>query len=165
MNLFEKGIVEIRASFLGKGLFATQNIPSGTFVCKITGTFLSFKETLLLGEKESHTLQVGMDEYILCSPPFLFSNHSCNPNCAVNANLEFFTLREIKENEELLWDYSTSMFERHWTMQCFCGSENCRYIIRDFDYLSTELQTKYLQMNIVFPFIVKQLFQNFAKGA
>ena len=149
--------IEIRDSQFGKGLFATQNIPSGTAVCSIKGQYISFKETLLLGDRESHCIQIGINEYIFCEPPFLYSNHSCNPNCGINANLELFALRNIPEGEELFWDYSTSMLERHWTMKCFCGSENCRKLVNDFDLLPLELQEKYLRMNIVLPFIIDEL--------
>ena len=149
--------IETKNSKFGKGLFAAQNISSGTTLCSIKGQRISFKKTLLLGERESHCIQIGSHEYILCEPPFLYSNHSCNPNCAINSNLELFALRDIVVGEELFWDYSTSMLERHWTMNCLCGSKNCRKLITDFDLLPLELQEEYLRMNIVLPFIVDEL--------
>jgi uncharacterized protein len=149
--------IEIRDSKFGKGLFATQNIPFGTAISSIKGQHISFKQTLLLGEKESHCIQIGVNEYIFCEPPFLYSNHSCNPNCGISANLELFALTNLTTDQELFWDYSTSMLERHWTMNCFCGSERCRKIISDFDLLPLQLQEKYLRMNIVLPFIIDEL--------
>src|SRR5436190_23529877 len=128
-------IVEVRASRFGKGLFAVKKIPAYSISCKATGVSLDLKQTLTLKERESYCLQVDFDKYILCEPPFLYSNHSCEPNCGVNANLELFTLKDILPGEELLWDYSTSMFERHWTMRCGCGALTCRHIIQDFDLL------------------------------
>ena len=59
--------------------------------------------------------------------------------------------------EELFWDYSTSMLERHWTMICNCGNQNCRKIITDFDLLPNALQGEYIKMNIVLPFILNEL--------
>ena len=103
----------IRDSKFGKGLFATKDIEPGTVLCKATGKEINFEQTVLLKKEESHTLQTDFDKYILCDPPFLYSNHSCNPNCAINAGLELFTLKKIKAGEELVWDYSTSMLERH----------------------------------------------------
>jgi hypothetical protein len=149
--------IEVKYSEFGKGLFATRNIPISTSVCSIKGQHISFKETLLLGEKESHCIQIRINEYIFCEPPFLYSNHSCTPNCGINANLELFTLTDINIGEELFWDYSTSMLERHWTMNCSCGSKNCRKLITDFDLLPLELQEDYLRMNIVLPFIIDEL--------
>ena len=157
MNKPVDNLFEIRPSRFGKGLFATRSISADTVICKATGRLLTFAETLRLGEHESHCLQIDVDKYILCDPPFLYSNHSCEPNCALNANLELFSVREIRPNEELVWDYSTSMYERHWTMQCFCGSKNCRGLINDFDLLPRDIQMSYLQRNMVLPFIVCQL--------
>jgi hypothetical protein len=76
-----------------------------------------------------------------------------------------FALKEINKGEELFWDYSTSMMERHWTMRCACGEKNCRKIITDFDLLPTELQLQYLRMNIVFPFIAHFIKYQRAKTA
>ena len=160
-------LLEIRPSKFGKGLFALTNICEGTILCRVSGKELEmdFAATLALQNKESHALQIDFDRYILCDPPFLYSNHSCNPNCAVNTKLEMFALRDIMEGEELTWDYSTSMLERHWTIKCSCNEPECRKIIADFDLLPQTLQAKYLQMNIVLPFIVTFLHQQLAKSA
>ncbi|HWJ25958.1 MAG TPA: SET domain-containing protein [Flavisolibacter sp.] len=161
-----KDVIEIRESKFGKGLFATKKIPAGSVVCKIPlGTELNFQNSLQLKDRESHALQIDFDRYILCVPPFLYSNHSCNPNCGVNTNFEMVTLRDVREDEELFWDYSTSMLERHWTLSCACGEKNCRKIITDFDLLPQKLQNKYLDLNIVLPFIVHFVQQQLAKSA
>lgn len=156
---------EIRESKFGKGLFAKHDIRQGSVICKITGEELNFKQTLLLDDRESHTIQIDFDKYLLCDPPFLYSNHSCNPNCGINNKLELFSLREIKAGEELFWDYSTSMLERHWTMKCACGEKNCRETISDFDLLPCDVQTKYLRMSIVLPFIIQFIHYQRAKSA
>jgi hypothetical protein len=154
--------VEINLSKFGKGLFASEDISEGTPVCSVKGQSISFKETVLLGDRESHALQVHLDKYILCEPPFLYSNHSCEPNCGLNSDLELFTLRHVKKGEELFWDYSTSMLERHWTMNCKCGSLRCRTTILDFDLLPVYQQQYYIKLNIVLPFIVNYLTYNVA---
>jgi hypothetical protein len=161
----ESDSIEIKDSKFGKGLFAKKEIEPGTILCKAAGRQLNFQDTTLLKQKESHALQIDFDRYILCEPPFLYSNHSCNPNCGVNNNLELFTLRKIVEGEELFWDYSTSMLERHWTMHCYCGETNCRKIIRDFDLLPKYLQQKYLTLRIALPFIAHFINYERAKSA
>ena len=157
MDYPEDSKIEIRTSRFGRGLFAKQIIPAFSLLCKATGQLLSFSETLQLADKESHCLQIDIDKYILCESPFLYSNHSCDPNCALNENLELVSIREIKKDEELVWDYSTSMYERHWTMQCQCGAARCRKIISDFDLLPEDIQIEYLKRKMVLPFIVCQL--------
>ena len=150
-------LIEIRPSRFGRGLFSLVDIPASTIVCTVEGEVLNFTQTLHLGERESHSLQVDTDKYILCIPPFLYSNHSCEPNCGLNSDLQLFALEDIPKGAELFWDYSTSMYERSWTMKCFCGSKNCRKVVRDFDLIPEVIQRKYLDMNIVLPFIVEQL--------
>jgi len=150
-------LVEVRPSKFGKGLFALKDILPGVPLCNINGKLISFRETLLLGDNESHALQIGVDKYILCEPPFLFTNHSCKPNSAINNNYELFSLKEIKAGQEIFWDYSTSMLERHWTLNCNCSNYNCREIITDFDLLPKQLQTEYIKTNIVLPFIIDEL--------
>lgn len=125
----------IRKSKFGKGLFATKDLDAGTVLCNVTGPVLSFEQTIQLHKRESHCLQIEQDQYILCDPPFLYSNHSCAPNCGLNAHLQLVALCDLKKGEELFWDYSTSMLERHWTMKCSCGSPQCRGLITDFDLL------------------------------
>jgi uncharacterized protein len=159
-----KGIA-IKSSRFGKGLFAVKNLSAGTLVCTISGKELSFSDTLALREKESHAIQIDFEKYFLCEPPFLYSNHSCAPNCAINTSLEFITIRDVRKGEELLWDYSTSMLERHWTMSCACGERNCRKIITDFDLLPQTLQDEYLQRHIVMPFIYEYSAQRLKKTA
>jgi len=154
--------LDIRKSKFGKGLFATKNITANTILCSVSGPQLTFKQSIELGDNESHSLQIDWDKYILCDAPFLYSNHSCEPNCALNAQLQLYALCDIKKDEELFWDYSTSMLERHWTMQCACGSQACRKIITDFDLLPEELQLCYIEREMVLPFIVSQL-QTFSK--
>lgn len=149
-------MITVGKSYFGKGLFATSNIAAGTVLIKIKGTKLKFRQTTILGNKESYPLQIETDEYILCDP-FTFCNHSCVPNCGINADLEFYALRKIKKGEELAWDYSTSMLERHWEMRCKCGSVSCRKIIKDFDKLPQKIQYRYLNMEIVLPYIVRFL--------
>jgi hypothetical protein len=157
-------LLEIRSSKFGKGLFAKNDIEAGIVLCKIKGREMSFAQTLQLKE-ESHGLQVDFDKYILCEPPFLYSNHSCNPNCGINARMELFALKSIQKDEELFWDYSTSMLERHWTMNCKCGEKNCRRVVTDFDLLPSAIQQFYLKKQAVLPFIIVLLNQQLARTA
>jgi uncharacterized protein len=150
-------LVGVGRSRFGNGIFAKQHLPKGTQLFKITGRILNAEETVALGENECYTLQVDMDKYLLAGEPFLMSNHSCDPNCGIRPNLTFVTIKDVKKGEELLWDYSTSMLERRWTMQCECGAAGCREVIRDFDQIPTALQLRYLSQKIVLPFICRYI--------
>ena len=150
--------VLVKDSKHGQGIFTTIDLPKKSVILKISGKPLTFEETLKLGNDECYTMQTGINKYIIPDHPFHLSNHSCQPNCGINRKMEFISLRDIKAGEELLWDYSTSMMERHWTMQCDCGSTECRNIIRDFDMLPIHIQERYLHLKIVLPFIVEELY-------
>lgn len=152
-----EGLITVKESKFGKGIFATRNISQGSIIVAIKGQKLNFSDSLDLGDRESYCLQVGLDKYIIPEPPFLYSNHSCDPNSGINIKLELFALRSIEEDEELLWDYSSSMLERHWTMHCHCGSPSCRQVITDFDLLPVDTQERYRRLGIVLPFIIHHL--------
>jgi hypothetical protein len=143
----------VNTSRFGKGLFTQQDISAGQTILKIKGRKLSFNETLTLGEKECYCLQTGFQQYIIPDYPFYYSNHSCHPNCGITRSLELISLVPISQGEELVWDYSTSMLERNWTMECQCGSPFCRGLITDFDLLPPSVQRKYLEEEIVLSFI------------
>ena len=150
--------VSVKKSVHGKGIFTNTDLSKNDIILKITGPALNFEQTLDLGHDECYCLQVGIDKYIIPDYPFYLSNHSCDPNCGINENMELFALKPISSGEELRWDYSTSMLERHWVMECKCCADSCRHKIKDFDLLPVELQDKYLNLGIVMPFIVESLF-------
>ena len=149
-------LIIVRESEFGHGVFASRDIKMGTNLLQVTGKEINFRQTTFLKE-ESFALQVDFDRYIVMETPIAFCNHSCRPNCFVSCNLVLTALENIKAGEELFWDYSTSMLERHWTMKCNCGFEECRKMVTDFDLLPSSIQLHYLQMEIVFPYIVKFL--------
>lgn len=150
-------LVRIEDTQKGKGLFANVALKQGTVVTNVHGEHITFEDTTKLGENESFCVQITLKDYVVPAPPFYYANHSCNPNCGLNDKLELITIRAIQANEEINWDYSTSMLERHWVMKCECGAQNCRGVVNDFDLLPKDVQQNYLQKGIVLPFIVEHL--------
>ena len=145
--------LDIQQTEHGKAVKAKHNLAKDTVLVNISGPTMNYWETLAMGKKESYCLQVEKDSYIRPAYPFYLFNHSCNPNCGINASLQLITTRDIVSGEELTWDYSTSMLERGWTLNCSCGDPACRKVIRDFDLLPKQLQQYYLDKGIVLPFI------------
>jgi len=160
MKLESAPDVVIKETERGKGLFAPAAIAAGTviFSVDVNRNRLAFDETKELDDRESYALQIGLSEYVLLKPPLVYANHSCQPNCGFNAAYAFFALRDIAAGEELVWDYSTSMFEHNWNMKCQCGSALCRKIVRDFNLLPSKLQQEYLRLGIVLPYIVEAVY-------
>ncbi|MDB9333950.1 hypothetical protein, partial [Nodularia spumigena] len=73
----------------------------------------------------------------------------------VNSNI-LIALNDIAQDEEIFYDYSTTMSEKLWTMKCSCGSSICRGVVKDFHYLPTDIKAKYLNLGIVQKFIVRE---------
>lgn len=147
----------IADSELGFGAFANREIRKGEHIYTFTGEPVTYEESLNLGAEECYALQIGARNYIQLEAPGKFINHSCEPNAGLMAGFELMAIRDIHFNEQIVYDYSTTMLERHWEMRCKCGSFSCRHIIRDFDLLPETLQKEYIQLRIVQPFILQAL--------
>lgn len=66
-------------------------------------------------------------------------------------------LRPIRRAEEIRFDYSTTMLERHETMDCRCGASSCRKVVGDFDELPLALQREYRNRGIVQGYICQAI--------
>lgn len=72
----------------------------------------------------------------------LYTNHSCDPNIAIQGQIVFVAMRDIAANEELTHDWATTD-DLDYVMDCNCGSSNCRRTVTGKDWLKKELQEKY----------------------
>lgn len=61
-----------------------------------------------------------------------FINHSCDPNCVTRkwtvlgeTSVGIFARKDIKEDEELSFDYQFDTFKTPYT-RCYCGTANCK---------------------------------------
>ncbi|RYR47816.1 hypothetical protein Ahy_A07g033778 [Arachis hypogaea] len=75
-----------------------------------------------------------------------FINHSCDPNCRtekwmVNGEIciGLFALRDIKQDEEVTFDYNYVRVFGAAAKKCYCGSINCRGYIGGGDPLNSDL--------------------------
>ena len=144
---------------------AKKDLPADTLLCRFWGPLISYSDTKTLNQKESYALQVSPDAYRLLDPPYRYFNHSCEPNCGLNPALDLVVIKPVREGEELCWDYSTSMLERDWNMECRCGKAQCRKVIGDFDRLPPSLQEFYISLNIVQAYILKALSHKVRKAS
>jgi SET domain-containing protein len=130
-------VLEIRpAGAKGRGVFARQPIAAGQRILALGGRLLMTDQLT----DDLLALQVG-DDLWLCSDGSLLDdmiNHSCDPNAGfVGGEPVLFALRDIAAGEEIGWDYSTSIAEAGWSMDCRCGSTRCRDVVRPWGELST----------------------------
>lgn len=154
MNL---STVAVGLSAFGRGLFASQPFQPGQTVLSFTGPVLDHAEVLALGDDQAFALQIGPDAYLDTMPPGRYTNHSCDPNAGIVRDRVLIALRPILTGQEIQFDYSTTMSEDHWTMECRCGHPSCRRVILDFHHLPPITQNRYLQLGIVQRFIVSEV--------
>ena len=125
-------MLEVRmTSNMGQGVFATAPIAAGMTLVPCGGWLATTAEL----DDDWHAMQVGPDLWLCSSGDNLddYINHSCEPNAAfVNGEPVLIALRDIAPGEQITWDYSTSLAEAGWTLECLCGSASCRSIVRSW---------------------------------
>ncbi len=154
-------ILELREVVRGKGVFARQDIAPGELIVEFTGDTFTRDEYLRQVDMDNcHFLQIGEDVFLGPSGKIDdYFNHSCDPNAGVKerrGRIELVAVSDIAPGEEITFDYSTTMDEDFWEMECRCGSPGCRGLVRDFRHLPEPLKRRYLDHGIVLPFIAKK---------
>lgn len=140
----------VRASPIhGQGLFATHAIAAGEIVAVKGGYILATHEwESLEPQLGSAEIQIA-DEFFIAptqqeqrAGSMLYTNHSCDPNIAIQGQIVFVAMREIVPGEELTHDWATTD-DLDYVLQCNCGSGNCRGTVTGKDWQKPELQAKY----------------------
>lgn len=147
--------IRVGMTSVGRGVFAARDFVAGEHVLTFHGALVEGEE----GRELSDTVQIGADSYVDPIPPVKFVNHHCEPNTGLRNGVELHALRAIPEGEEIRFDYSTCMGESFWTMECRCGSADCRGLITDFALLPEVLRLKYSRLGIVQPFLLEPVLK------
>ena len=134
--------IYVADSDLGKGVYAKVHIKRWETLFYLTGRLITFQEAVTIPQGE-YSVQIGIDRYVDPWSPARYLNHSCAPNVGFRDELRVVALRPISPGEEVRFDYSTTMLERAWEMDCSCGSFQCRKKIQDFDLLPLAQQVQY----------------------
>lgn len=141
---------EVRQSPIhGQGLFAREPIAQNEIVAVKGGYILSQQQWAeiepVLGSAE---IQIADDLFIAPvqkdhrEGAMLYTNHSCDPNIAIQGQVVLVAMRDIAANEELTHDWAT-MDDLDYEIRCNCGSSNCRGTITGKDWMKKDLQEKY----------------------
>ena len=136
-------------------------IPAGGHIIRITGPLLRYAQTT----PQTYALQCGPDLYLGASGSFDdYINHSCDPNAGVRIEgdatrpetirVDFYAVRDIAADEEIVFDYSTIMAEDDFEFDCRCGSATCRGRIRDGKHLPEKVWERYVGMGIVAAYVI-----------
>lgn len=156
---FSGNLLYVAFGDLGLGVFARSRILRGTIIHTFSGPRITFAQVLAKGDRQCWPLQVapahspGAYVDLDNDAPGCFVNHSCDPNAAIINDFNLVAIKDIDRDIEVRFDYSTTMLERWFEMECRCKSANCRRIVRDFDTLPIPSQQYYLREGILSSFI------------
>ena len=141
---------EVKISAIeGRGLFAKTAFAAGEIVAVKGGYVLDGRAWRAL-EKELGPAEIQIAEDLFVAPvrqeeregAMLYTNHSCDPNIAIQGQIVFVAMRDIAPGEELTHDWATTD-DGDDTMTCRCGSPRCRGTITGKDWMRKDLQEKY----------------------
>jgi hypothetical protein len=141
---------EVRASPIdGRGLFAAAPIARGEIVAVKGGYVLTRAEWQGL-EAELGAAEIQLTDDLVIAPAgpderdgaMLYTNHSCEPNIAIQGQIVFVAMRDIAADEELTHDWATTD-DGDYVMTCHCGRRGCRGTITGRDWQRRDLQRKY----------------------
>ncbi len=116
---------------VGKGLFATEVIPKGTFIIEYTGKKIPTKiadelDTRYLFELDDEWTIDGEDE----SNTARYINHSCDPNAEAEIEDDKILISAIKDipaGEEITFDYGQEYFDEFIKpVGCKCAAKKHR---------------------------------------
>lgn len=145
------------------GVFTTTSIPANVPILEFNGDLFT-RETLQ--HEMGRVMQISHNSFLGPSGDFDdYINHSCNPNCAVKIvgrRTILFSLYLIPADTELTWDYSTTSTDtpEQWSMECKCGSHNCRKMISGFHSLDEKTKADLLKKNMIPMFITNPIFKS-----
>jgi hypothetical protein len=141
---------EVRPSPIhGQGLFAREAIAAGEIVTVKGGHVLTGAQWAAL-EPELGPAEVQIAEDLFIAPAgraeregsMMYTNHSCEPNIALQGQIVFVAMRDVAAGEELTHDWATTD-DGTYEMACRCGAPRCRGIITGKDWMKRELRAKY----------------------
>ena len=141
---------EVRPSSIhGHGLFARAAIAEGEIVAVKGGHVLTRPQwTALEPMLGPADIQIAEDLFIAPVRPdhrdgsMLYTNHSCDPNLAIQGQIVLVAMRDIAAGEELTIDWATTD-DGDYTLECRCGSPRCRGTVTGKDWMRPELQARY----------------------
>ena len=130
---------------IGPGLIAEETLEEDAIVEKLEGRVVPYAK---IPESEiRNAFEVGDDKWIVPQSNGRHLNHSCDPNCYINDNLDVVVLRRVYEGEELTVMYNEVTLETYmktgallpaWddrrSFDCSCGTPKCigridRYVV------------------------------------
>lgn len=160
-----------KSKLSGLGFFATEDIQKGETIKILSGKPLKGKEvdSMIISKKMAadDEFQINEDDFMQLDEYSYYFNHSCDPNAGVRGRCELFAIKQIKKNDEIFYDYSTTvgltkpkswlLDNQDWSMDCKCSARICRGKISYVLSIPQPVLKKYQQLGILPDFILDQL--------
>ena len=149
---FLEGLKVIRSPIHGYGVIALRPFKKGEIVCYGDGYLYhedeEFDDNYALVYSDDDDPNGEICRYLDLTDQTRWINHACNPNTEVDTDINpesgephawWVALRDIKEGEELTYDYC---FSGHLAEPCNCSDPICLGLIVDPDEVD-EIPEKY----------------------
>ncbi len=136
----------------GIGLFATEDIPTGTVIwcpcdkCEYyeKGVLGHCSDEMAFRLEEHGYYLVNGDILIPCQNA-CYMNHSCEANC-LDFGLDFgLAVKPIKKDEEIFCDYRNWQNDPDWEFNCCCGTARCQKKISPRHGEARDLQQEWMR--------------------
>ena len=115
----------VKRSSAGLGLFAGEPIPKGACIIEYVGREISQEETFT--SRSRYLFEVSKTKTLDGKPRINkagYINHSCAPNAEPfihTARVFIFARKNIKEGEEITYDYGKEYFDEYLKGGCRCA--------------------------------------------
>ncbi|MBN1802657.1 MAG: SET domain-containing protein-lysine N-methyltransferase [Candidatus Lokiarchaeota archaeon] len=121
----------VQDCFYGKCLVVKNSCKKGTLVEKYEGLVVPWEQVCV--EEICHAIWIKEEHWMIIDTNARYINHSCNPNCIIDDDLNVVTIRPVTAGEELTISYdivkkgeNPGNWDPRWNFKCECGSKNCR---------------------------------------
>jgi uncharacterized protein len=149
--------IDVKFGQFGLGIVARRRFGTGQHILQFSGNLIHESKLVALGDDAHYALQVGTCEFLDLDLPGRLVNHSCEPNAALKDDLQLVAIRNIAIEEEIAYDYSTTLLNDDWSMVCLCANPLCRKIVSSFETLPSDLRDEYLKRGLLPRFIANSL--------
>jgi SET domain-containing protein len=140
--------VEIRETEkYGRAVFAKEDIQKEEIIASFDGPVYEAERAMLLPNDPPlcagrHSVQFEERKYRDSNGIARYMAHSCDPNCGIKNLFDVVAMRDIKKDEEIVWDYEMTE-KSDFRMECMCGSSICRGIIGTYANMPEQVKEKY----------------------
>ena len=131
-----KKLYKIKKSKIdNRGLYAAANIKKDAKIIEYKGKIITVKETEVNPkfDNDKAIYLFNLNKRYDLDGDFKYNtarliNHSCDPNCEVDGvglKLWIYSIKDIKKDEELTYDYGFSFDKDYKDFPCRCGAKKC----------------------------------------